>query len=141
MYFGKYIYLMRGRWDMNISVLNNGYKIDIVSSSNNYFGEEVYTKYSILKYEGMLFLLFKGRYMNGEEIFNLNIINDIYTEIIEEDIKINIPNEIVIGNSISGTYTNGFRFNIENIISIKEDVMKEEEIAYCNKRRNLISER
>lgn len=116
---------------MNISVLNNGYKIDIVSRSNNYFGEEVYTKYSILKYEGMLFLLFKVRYMNGEEIFNLNIINDIYTEIIEEDIKINIPNEIIIGNSIAGTYDNGFFFNIENIISIKEEVMKEQEINYC----------
>lgn len=126
---------------MDISKLKDGYKIDIVSSTSGFFGEEVYTKYSILRYENTLFMLFKGRHMNGSEMINLNIIKDICSETREEDIKINIPNEIVIGNSISGTYTNGFRFNIENIISIKEDVMKEEEIAYCNKRRNLISER
>lgn len=119
---------------MNVLSLKNGFKISFMSSSSNYFREEVYTKYSIMKFENKLFLIFKGRYINGEQLFSINKIKDIYSQIIEEDIKIKIPNEINIGYSLAGTYDNEFFFNFENIILIKEEIVKDEEINDCKER-------
>lgn len=119
---------------MNVLNLNNGIKIEILSKDNNYFNEEVFTKYSILKYEDDIFLLYKSKYITGDEIFSLNKIKSIYSEIVEEDIIINFNNEIKLGCSVLGYIENGLRFNINNVISIKQKIIEEKERLYLKER-------
>lgn len=118
---------------MNVLDISNGEKIVIVSIKHNYFNEEVYTKYSIIKNDNKLYIIYRGRHLNGKEIVSINTVNDIYSEKKEEGVIIKIPNEIILGNSLSGTYENNLNFNFENIIAISKETINEIEKELVNK--------
>lgn len=111
--------------------------VTFVSRNINILGDDTFTKYSIFKYKDKAFLLYKSKHFNSDEIVSVNQIKDFASEYKEEDITISIPNDILIGKDLVGTYTNGFTFRFENIISIVEDVLEEEEIINYLQRGNI----
>lgn len=119
---------------MNISKLQDGIKLDILSMDTNYLNEEVFTKYSLLKYKNDYFLLFKSKYITGDELLSLNKVEKIYAEIIEEGVIIHFPNEINLGHSLSGYVSNGYKFNINNLVSIEKKNIDEKEMIYIRER-------
>lgn len=117
---------------MELSNLENKYKINLLSESPNLFNNgEVYTKYSILKYNDCLYMLYKGIHHTGKILISSNKITELKSVIMLNDIEIEKVNCIEEGEILKGKYDNGFDFFIPTIINIRQEVMSSEEIEYC----------
>ena len=117
---------------MELSNLENKYKINMLSESPNIFNNcEVYTKYSILKNDDWLYMLYKGIHHTGKILISINRITELRSVVRHNDIEIENINCIEEDAILKGTYDNGFEFLIPAIVKIRQEEMSEEEIKYC----------
>lgn len=117
---------------MKLSNLKNTYKINLLSESPNLFNNgEVYSKYSILKYDDCLYMLYKGLHHTGKQLISLNKITVLKSVVRISDIEIENINCIEEDSILKGSYDNGFEFSIPTIVKIRHEEMSDEEIKYC----------
>lgn len=115
---------------MNILTLNDGDKLELLSKDLNFFKEEVFNNYYLLKSNGNCYLKYKKVYINGELIQMINKIDKITSVKDIDSTKIEIENDIVLESNIEGYFENGYKFCIPNIVLIAKGYMSDEESLY-----------
>lgn len=120
---------------MRIKNILNDKKLEIVSKDKHLFDKGyVFNVYSIIKHLNKLYIVSKYRTLSGKESVVSFEIKNLYTVYINSDGSEDlVENFIEIGNSLRGRYSNGFKFDIPNIISIEELAVTEQDILYIEK--------
>lgn len=115
---------------MDIFTLNDGEKLELVSKDLNFFKEEVFNKYYLLKFDCNCYLEYKKVYINGELIQIINKIDKITSVKDIDSTKIEVENNIVVESDVEGYFENGYKFRIPNIVLIVKGDMSDEESLY-----------
>lgn len=115
---------------MNIFTLNDSYKLELVSKDLNFFKEEVFNKYYLLKIDGNCYLKYQKVYINGELIQTINKIDKITSVKDIDSTKIEVENNIILESDLEGYFENGYKFRIPNILLIAKGDISDEESLY-----------
>lgn len=115
---------------MNILTLNDSDKLELLSKDFNFFKEEVFNKYYLLKFDGNCYLKYKKVYINGELIQIINKIDKITSVKDIDSTKIKVENNIIVENDVEGYFENGYKFRIPNIVLIAKGYISEEDSLY-----------
>lgn len=119
---------------MDILNLNDRDKLELLSKDFNFFGEEVFNKYCLLKVNGKYYIDYKRVYINGEFIHIINKIDGLTSVNEVDNTRIEVKNYIVIGSNIEGFYENGYKFCIPNITLITKGFINDEENVHFRER-------